>query len=111
LTERALMSYSDVLPSRDRHLATTVGSASSNLLQKGFSMQSVEHRKLSAPEASQYLGISTSTLSKYRVFGGGPVFFKLGRRVVYSKYDLDEWVEARRRLSTSDGIVTGAGPR
>ena len=74
-------------------------------------MQSVEHRKISAPEASQYLGISASTLSKYRVFGGGPAFFKLGRRVVYSTRDLDAWVEARRRVSTSDNVTAGGHSR
>ena len=32
-------------------------------------MQIHEHRKVSAPEAAQYLGISASTLSKLRVLG------------------------------------------
>ena len=65
-------------------------------------MQIHEHRKVSAPEAAQYLGISASTLSKLRVFGGGPKFHKLGRRVVYDTRDLDGWFEARQRSSTSD---------
>lgn len=70
-------------------------------------MQIHEHRKVSAPEAAQYLGISASTLSKLRVFGGGPKFHKLGRRVVYDIRDLDGWFEARQRSSTSD---TGDAP-
>ena len=53
-----------------------------------------------APEAAQYLGISASTLSKLRVFGGGPKFHKLGRRVVYDIRDLDGWFETRQRSST-----------
>jgi predicted DNA-binding transcriptional regulator AlpA len=65
-------------------------------------MQIHEHRKVSAPEAAAYLGISASTLSKLRVFGGGPKFHKLGRRVVYDVRDLDGWFEARQRSSTSD---------
>src|SRR5580700_4300462 len=36
------------------------------------------------------------------VFGGGPVFLKLGRRVVYERADLDAWTQRHRRLSTSD---------
>ncbi len=43
-------------------------------------MQTYEHRKISAPEAAAYLGISASTLSELRVFGGGPKFHQLGRR-------------------------------
>ena len=65
-------------------------------------MQIHEHRKIGTPEAAQYLGISVSTLSKLRVFGGGPTFHKLGRRVVYDIRDLDDWFEARKRSSTSD---------
>jgi hypothetical protein len=37
-----------------------------------------------------------------RTRGGGPVFVKLGRRVVYRREDLDHWLEERRRTSTSD---------
>jgi predicted DNA-binding transcriptional regulator AlpA len=71
-------------------------------------MHPAEYRKLNAPEAAQYLGISASTLSKLRVFGGGPKFHKLGRRVVYDIRDLDVWFEARQRSSTSDtGEVVG----
>jgi hypothetical protein len=74
-------------------------------------MHPTEHRKVSAPEAAQYLGISASTLGKLRVFGGGPSFHKLGRRVVYDTRDLDGWFEARQRSSTSDtGEVVGRPP-
>jgi predicted DNA-binding transcriptional regulator AlpA len=66
------------------------------------SMHPAEHQRLSGPEAAQYLGISASTLSKLRVFGGGPKFHKLGRRVVYDTRDLDGWFSARQRSSTSD---------
>ncbi len=53
--------------------------------------------------ASKHVGLSVSTLNKLRVFGGGPVFLKLGRRVVYDISDLDEWLASKRRRSTSDG--------
>ncbi len=52
--------------------------------------------------AATYLGLSVSTLNKLRVFGGGPVFLKLGRRVVYDLADLDDWLASKRRRSTSD---------
>jgi hypothetical protein len=62
-----------------------------------------EHRpKLDTGQAAEHCGLGHSTLVKYRVFGGGPPFFKLGRRVVYDVDDLDIWLEARRRISTSD---------
>jgi hypothetical protein len=58
--------------------------------------------RLSVEAAARYVGVSASTLNKLRVFGGGPVFIKLGRRVVYDPTDLDSWLMARRRRSTSD---------
>jgi predicted DNA-binding transcriptional regulator AlpA len=59
-----------------------------------------EKHRLSAAEAADYVGLSASTLSKRRVFGGGPKYLKLGRRVVYDTRDLDAWVDANRRAST-----------
>lgn len=60
-------------------------------------------RKLNVDEAADLIGLSASTLNKLRVFGGGPQFLKLGRRVVYDPADLDAWLAERRRRSTSDG--------
>ncbi len=61
-----------------------------------------EHGVMTTPVAAQYLGLSPATLETKRVRGGGPVFVKLGRRVVYRKEDLDSWIEEHRRHSTSD---------
>lgn len=46
-------------------------------------------------------GLSASTLNKLRVSGGGPAYIKLGRSVLYARADLDCWLEASRRSSTS----------
>lgn len=51
--------------------------------------------------AADYLGLSPWTLEKLRILGGGPVYHKLGRRVVYAIEDIDQWAAARRRTSTS----------
>ena len=63
---------------------------------------SIEEEKFDTDEAAKYTKLSASTLAKRRVFGGGPKYLKLGRRVVYSKRDLDDWLDAHRRTSTSD---------
>lgn len=61
----------------------------------------IERRRYqSNKEAAAYLGLSPRTLEKYRVCGGGPVFRKLGRRVLYAADDLDNWANARRRDTT-----------
>jgi predicted DNA-binding transcriptional regulator AlpA len=59
-------------------------------------------RMLRTLEAAAYCGSSKSTLEKLRLFGGGPRYLKLGRRVVYDPADLDIWLAAHRRRSTSD---------
>lgn len=53
-------------------------------------------------QAARKLGVSPRTLEKWRITGDGPPFIKVGRRVVYRQCDLDEWLQAHRRLSTSD---------
>ena len=60
-------------------------------------------RCLATAEAAVYCGSTKSTFEKLRVYGGGPAFIKMGSRVVYDVADLDAWLSARRRLSTSDG--------
>ncbi|WEK45203.1 MAG: helix-turn-helix domain-containing protein [Candidatus Andeanibacterium colombiense] len=57
---------------------------------------------LSNDQAASFLNLSPRTLEKLRVIGGGPVFSKLGRRVVYAFDDLQSWASARRCSSTSD---------
>ena len=52
--------------------------------------------------AATYCRCSKSKLEKLRVSGDGPVFIKLGRSVVYDVADLDDWLAANRRTSTSD---------
>jgi len=62
-----------------------------------------DQRKLRAPEAAEYLGLSASTLAKMRLRGDGPPFLKAGRRIVlYDRSDLEAWLDTRRRHSTSD---------
>jgi hypothetical protein len=57
---------------------------------------------LDSRQASEYLRLAVQTLAKYRVEGNGPVFYKVGRQVLYDRTDLDAFLSARRRRSTSD---------
>ena len=58
---------------------------------------------LRAPAAAEYLGVSTSTLAKWRLYGCGPQYSKAGPRIViYGIAELNAWLTARRRRSTSD---------
>ncbi len=62
-----------------------------------------QHKKmLSTPEAASYLGLGKSTLDKLRLTSGGPRYVSYGRRVAYDPADLDEWLNAGKRSSTSE---------
>jgi len=55
-----------------------------------------EQRYLRRKETAEYLKIkygcgSWRTLAKLAVNGGGPVFRKFGRAVLYLRHDLDAW--------------------
>lgn len=52
--------------------------------------------------AAAHVNLSERTLEAYRVKGGGPPYYKLGRRVCYRVQDLNAWAEAQRRTSTSE---------
>ncbi|PIB92602.1 AlpA family transcriptional regulator [Caulobacter sp. FWC2] len=59
-------------------------------------------RHLRTPEAARFLGLSDRTLEKHRSYGTGPIYRKIGGRVVYTLDDLQAWSERGARTSTSD---------
>ena len=65
-------------------------------------------RYVRTPDAAVHLGLSARTLEKHRCYVTGPVYRKLGGRIVYAIADLDAWAELGTKRSTSDpgkGIV------
>jgi predicted DNA-binding transcriptional regulator AlpA len=59
-------------------------------------------RYLRTQEAARFLGLSERTLEKHRTYGTGPIYRKLGGRVVYSVEDLQSWADRGLVTSTSD---------
>lgn len=53
-------------------------------------------------EAARFLRLQKQTLESWRLKGIGPVFVKLGRRVVYRREALERFMAERERRSTSD---------
>lgn len=58
--------------------------------------------RLDTKAAAIYSNVGWQTLAKFRVYGGGPKFIKIGRRVLYDTRDLDAWLESNKRTSNSD---------
>ncbi|MBA4203730.1 MAG: DNA-binding protein [Polymorphum sp.] len=74
-------------------------------------------RFVRTPEAARLLDLSPRTLEKHRCDGTGPIYHKLGGRVVYAVADLEAWIDACARQSTSeaasrpgDAFASDAGP-
>jgi excisionase family DNA binding protein len=67
---------------------------------------------LTTDQAAARLALGRSTLEKWRCSGTGPKFIRLGaRRVGYDRADLDDWIAARpRRTSTSELDAPPGGP-
>jgi predicted DNA-binding transcriptional regulator AlpA len=60
---------------------------------------------LNTKEAAKYVGLSKSSLDKLRIYGGGPLFIKVGARVVYDKVDVDAWLASKKVANTSQAIA------
>ena len=69
---------------------------------------------ISEEDAAASLGVAPRTLQRWRVTGEGPAFCKLGSRIGYRREDLESFVAAARRTSTSGRPrrpTGGASPR
>jgi hypothetical protein len=62
-------------------------------------------RRVSTAQLAEEIGNSESYWNKRRVYGDGPPFLKIGRRVLYDMDDVEAWLAQRRRRSTSDNGV------
>lgn len=56
---------------------------------------------MNTAEAAEYLGLATRTLEERRIKGADPVFVRIGRSVRYRRMDLDAWLAANLKTSTS----------
>jgi hypothetical protein len=64
-----------------------------------------DNAKLDAVAAANFTGLAVATLAKLRCFGGGPKYFKLGRKILYRRGDLADWLNARRVANTTEAAL------
>lgn len=57
---------------------------------------------MTTEETSAYVRHAVQTLAKWRVYGKGPRWVKMGRSVFYERTDVDSWIDSNIRSSTSD---------
>jgi predicted DNA-binding transcriptional regulator AlpA len=65
-------------------------------------MQAPQRRLITTSEAARLLCLSPRSLEGYRVRGGGPPFYRVGKRSVrYEEGEVIEWAMRERLASTS----------
>ena len=55
-------------------------------------------------DAARYMHHSPKTLEKWRVYGTGPEYVKMGRVVLYDRGAIDKFLDSHRRLSTANAV-------
>lgn len=61
---------------------------------------------LTAAEVAERLLLSSDTLTRHRINGTGPRYVKLGKHIRYREHDIEAWLEAQSRTSTSERATT-----
>jgi len=61
-------------------------------MNPSISLLSHEGEYLTTHQAAAYAAHSPNTLKAYRVQGRGPSFVKVGKKVLYRRSDLDQWL-------------------
>ena len=69
----------------------------------------VLQKLLKENEAAQRLSLEVATLRRWRWAGKGPRFLKICGAIRYEPADLDAFIEASRRFSTSDREIAAKG--
>lgn len=59
-------------------------------------------RYLVTQEVSDELRVPINTLAWWRHMGRGPKWFRVGRRVLYRRDDLDAWLAEQYEIGTSE---------
>jgi predicted DNA-binding transcriptional regulator AlpA len=67
-------------------------------------------RLFSEQQAAQILRVTVKALQKWRVTGAGPRFVKMGRLVRYTEDTLEEFIQKRTVVSTSEQTVRQGVP-
>lgn len=65
-------------------------------------MDDREHELLTIAEAADLVRSPIATLRYWRHLGIGPCSFRVGRRVLYRRSDIADWIAAQRDTTRSD---------
>lgn len=64
---------------------------------------------LTEEDLSEYFGVKKDTVRKWRITGNGPIYLKVGGRVMYPRKAVQDYVANRMFRSTSNRIHKNDG--
>jgi hypothetical protein len=70
--------------------------------ERGAASAAPNRRLLDPKETSDYLRMARQTLARWRCYGLGPRFVRIGGRIFYDVADLDGFIAARTFRSTAE---------
>ncbi len=73
-----------------------------NDIKRGDIMDDRDHELLTIGEAADVVRCPIATLRYWRHLGIGPCSFRVGRRVLYRRGDIETWIAAQREATRSD---------
>lgn len=62
----------------------------------------MDNQLYSPSRTAEILCVATATLRKWRWEGNGPSYVKIGRKIAYRQIDINNFIESRIRISTSE---------
>ena len=63
-------------------------------------------RPMTTDEVSERTGTPAATLRWFRHMGIGPRSYRLGRRVVYDRQDVEDWMTQQKQATAAGGTAT-----
>ena len=70
--------------------------------ERGAAAAAQSPRLLDPQETSDYLRIARQTLARWRCYGLGPRFVRIGGRIFYDRVDLDAFIFTNKFGSTAE---------
>ncbi|MBQ8038530.1 MAG: helix-turn-helix domain-containing protein [Lachnospiraceae bacterium] len=65
---------------------------------------SIQNGRMTEKELSEHWGIKRNTLQKWRSLGTGPIYVKLGGKVVYPLEAIREYEKSRTFIAASERV-------
>lgn len=72
------------------------------LAKKSLTTEVQDSRPFTPDGLAEYIDVSRNTLAQWRYRGQGPKFIKVGKKVIYRRTDVEEWLAENTQQCTAE---------